>query len=746
VAVVINSSSSLSTFDITLLTNSLILKPTNASAAGSIINGTGAAITVLSKCIGGTGTGCAPTDTVNTLHYTVSSSNTAQGPATGLLFTATYNIVGVSQSSVNSPIGFQTGCGSSSVSNGICITILSGSTTPVPETAQIAKFTNQAYFDLQTAASVPSLTVPEGSSDTTLLLNVTSINGFSGTVTIASSVSPAGPTVTVIPTSVKVNASFPSSPLFGCCQINATVSSSVSPGNYTITFTGTSGTLPTNTLNLPLIVPKPDFTITASPSTLTFNVSRSRVNSTITLKSLFNFAGKVNLTLAVTPGMQASLLKDRFNVTKGGTNSTTLSLTPAQGGVFSVNITATSLQQTPHQVTIQITVLDFVLFVQPAPLVLPQGSSASEQVSFTSVNLTPYNVTVTIVKTYVTQATGAGLEGPSTGISVTCFPLKLNLTNSGTGESTSLSNCKVIGNEAGNYTVTVIAASGTVTHATAFPVQVLGPDFSFVPSPSIETLSVGTSGTISIALARQLGFTSNVTLDYAFPGTQPSHPSVSINLLHVPLNSTFPTGTAIVTVTSGPNALTGIYSLQLSGFSQTYQIRHTVTVAIVVTTTSSPHDLAVYSVSANPTSTTVGSTIQIAINVQNLGKVNETSTVVAIVGDLSVGQQNVTIAPGANVTVTLKWNTNGFSPGAYMVGGKVLAVPGETILSNNLLRSPTPVTLTAANSSIFQSSYFQTALVVGLLAIIAIVTILFLQTRRKIAESAESSPKTSTGP
>jgi CARDB len=449
--------------------------------------------------------------------------------------------------------------------------------------------------------------------------------------------------------------------------------------------------------------------------------------------------------------MQASLLKNRFNMTKGGTNTTILSVTPTQGGVFSVNVTATSLQQTPHQVTVQITVLDFVLSVQPAPLVFPQGSSASEQVSFTSVNNTPYNVTVIIVKTYITQATASGLEGPSTGISVACTPLKLNLTNSGTGETTSLSNCRVTGNQAGNYTVTVIAASGTVSHATAFQVQVLGPDFTLVSSATVQALSVGTSTTISLTLARQLTLNSNVTLDYSFPGTQPFPPAVTISVQPlltstpsvIPLNSTFPTATATVRLTSDPNAPTGIYSLQLRAFSSRYQITHLATITIVITTTTSPHDIAAYSVTANPTSTTVGSTIAISILVQNLGKVNETATVVALVGDLSVAQKNITIAPGTNQTVTLNWNTNGFSPGPYTVGVKVLAVPGETVTNNNILRAPTTVTLNAANSSILQSSYFQTAIIVGLIAVVAIVTILLLQTRRRATGSGDSPPKTS---
>jgi uncharacterized membrane protein len=565
----------MNTFDITLLTNSSILKPVDAVATGGIVNGTAAAVTVLTKCIGGIGMGCASTDSKDTLHYTISSSYTALGPATGLLFTATYSIVGASQFSTNSPIGFQKGCSVSSIGNGVCILILSGSVTPVPETAQAAKFTNQAYFDLQTAPSVPSLAVPRGSSDASLLLNVTSINGFSGSVTLVADVSPPGPIVKVLQTSVMVNATNPSSPLFGCCDINVTIVANVMPGNYTVTFTGTSSTIPSNTLKLPLIVPKPDFAITVSPSALTFNVSSS-ASSVITLTSLANFAGIVNLTVTPTAGLNVSLLRNPLTVSKGGSNSTVLTLKATTGGFYGLTITGASgpLIQAAR---LRIAVLDFTMWVFPGALVITQGAKSTEDLIFGSTQSLPYNVTVTISKISIQQITSNGQSLPSAGITVDCSPTKLNLTSYGLIEPTVTSACLVNGIQVGNYTVTIEAASGTVTHSVTFPVLMLitQPDFSISVMPSSLSMQQGSNASSTVSLFALNGFSGNVTLTAI---VLPSGVALRLTTYTVFLSNN---ATSVLTVLTTSSTSVGGYFVTVRG--TTLGITHSVPVTVTVT-------------------------------------------------------------------------------------------------------------------------------------------------------------------
>ncbi len=83
------------------------------------------------------------------------------------------------------------------------------------------------------------------------------------------------------------------------------------------------------------------------------------------------------------------------------------------------------------------------------------------------------------------------------------------------------------------------------------------------------------------------------------------------------------------------------------------------------------------------------------------------------------------------MTLTFTWDTSGWASGAYLVGGKVLGVPGETIFSNNLLRSPTPVTLSPANTSLLESPYFAPSLIGALIVIIGVIGFFFIQARRR---------------
>jgi hypothetical protein len=130
----------------------------------------------------------------------------------------------------------------------------------------------------------------------------------------------------------------------------------------------------------------------------------------------------------------------------------------------------------------------------------------------------------------------------------------------------------------------------------------------------------------------------------------------------------------------------------------------------------------------------VGTDVTITVQIVNLGLVSENSTVVAIVGEQTIAQKNVTLAPGQNMNVTFTWKTSGFEPKAYMIGGKILAVSGETNTGNNEYRQATPVTLTSANTNAFTSG-----VVLPLVAIAAVIaagamgTFFYILPRRRIA-------------
>jgi hypothetical protein len=735
VAVVVNASDSLNSFEITLLTNNAFLKPAGYSMTNSVLK---QPLSTVAACIGNTGLGCTTTDSANTLHIGVGSQTPTFSPATGLLFTAIYNITG---NTYNAPISFQTGCGATSVAGGVCVTIGGGSPQPLSETIQTAKFTDLLYFDFQPLFPFVPLTIPLGSTDSSLTLNVTSINNFQGTVNLAVSIpsSPPGITVVFSKNPLKVNITSPSN-VQDFSQVTVTVASTANPGNYILNFTATaaSSPAPPNILLIPLTVPPPDYSITPNPGTLSFNVSIS-ATSVITLRSLANFAGRVNLTLGIPANVHAGLQTASLLVPKGGSISTTLTVNSTISGTYLLNITGVSTGLLPHKASVRIVVFDYEMDAPAGTLVLSQGSANQRTIKVQSVGGLTYAVNVSISKIYINQITSTGPVGPATGITVNCNPAWANVTVTGTSSLPANTGCNVVGNVPGNYTVTVVGTSGRVSHAVTFSVIVSGPDFSVTPTPAIQTVDQGKTATVSLLIARQLGLTSNVTLTAIFVTGGSPPPTVAFNVPYTTLDPTHPNGTVIMRVTAGISSPIGPYTLELTALAGSTLQTHIITMSIVVTTTASPHDLAVLYVTPSSNSATIGSKIDITIEVANLGKVNETSTVLALAQGITVGQKNVTaLAPGMNMNYTITWDTTGFSPGAYIITGQVVAVSGEGNKDNNFKSFLTPVTLNSANTSLLQSPYLAPSIIAAIIVIVAIVAFVVIQSRRKTPASAPS--------
>jgi len=723
--VLVNSSDSLNGFDITLRTDHTVLSPAGVQI-GTVGIGTA---TEIVKCIGGVNklgpSPCPLTDSVDTLHYAVSGSLTPSRPVTDLLFTANFTIVA---NSANTPISFQTGCTGTSVAGGVCVTITNGSTSPDPETSQPAKFRNQMYFDLLPSAG--SLEVSKGDIDLSVPVIVPSLNLFAGTVNLDVSSSPIGPTVSMVPNSVTI-----ASGSDGLTELNVTVIKTVSPGPYTLNITGTSGPLPQNSVTIQLTVPAPDFTLTPTPNNLFFNVTVSGT-SNITISSVGNFNGTVTLSLPPTlpQGLNASLINPVLKLSSKGTNMTRLVANSTSAGTFTLNITATS-GLLVHTSKVTITVLDFFLHVNPGVLNVLNGTTATRVVEVNPTSF--YNVTVTVGKPdmiYVDQILQSGIIAPSTGLLVSCSLNVLKITSTGNTNGQNSTNCAITGQALGDYIVIVTATSGssgrTSNHAVSFQVAVIKPSYSILlPTTSVTTVSVGSSTSINVIISGNHNLADNVTIDLS---VSTASVSLSQNATIARLTSTSPNATILVTITASSTAQSGTYTLTVAGtgkFSNPPVI--TATTAFVVVTTTSPQDLEVYSVLPSVTSVTISQDVTITIVVRNVGKLAENATVVAIVGDQNIGLKNVTLSPGQNVTVTITWHTAGYSPGAYMIGGKIPGVPGESILSNNLLRSPTPVTLNPANTSIFSNPYTVPAIAIATLILVAVGLAIFFLPRRK---------------
>src|SRR6266487_1553501 len=138
--------------------------------------------------------------------------------------------------------------------------------------------------------------------------------------------------------------------------------------NGTVTLKGTSGGV-THTLLVTLAItrPPPDFNISASPASTTLTPGSSR-SVTITLQSMYNFTGTVNLAASVAPadttaslspfGPSASLSPASVNIAGNGSATSTLSVSTSlltTPGTYTVTIKADS-GTLSHSTTVTITV------------------------------------------------------------------------------------------------------------------------------------------------------------------------------------------------------------------------------------------------------------------------------------------------------------------------------------------------------------------------------------------------------
>ena len=248
------------------------------------------------------------------------------------------------------------------------INLLAGSATP--------------SFTLSDSPS--SLTITQGGSGTSTI-TVNDVNGFSGSVTLAASGLPSG-----------VTATFGTNPTTGTSVLTLTASSTATTGSATVTITGTSGSLTAST-TLALTVNStatPNFTIAASPTSVTVTQGTSGT-STITITSTGGFNSATTLAASGLPsGVTAAFSTNPVTPPANGSATSTLTLTAsstATVGTATVTITGTS-GSTSHSTTIALTVnassgtKNFTLSLSPSSFTIDDNGSVSTTLTVTSVN------------------------------------------------------------------------------------------------------------------------------------------------------------------------------------------------------------------------------------------------------------------------------------------------------------------------------------------------------------------------
>jgi len=168
------------------------------------------------------------------------------------------------------------------------------------------------------SASPTSVSVAQGSSGTSTITS-TVTGGFDSAVSLTAAGQPTGVTVVFNPTSITGS---------GTSTMKMTVASSTVTGTYSITVTGTSGsTTETTTVSLTVTGTSPNFTIGASPSSVTVARGSSGTTTiTTTISGGFNSAIALSTSLLVGSTQTVTFAPSSIAAPGAGTSTMTIAV------------------------------------------------------------------------------------------------------------------------------------------------------------------------------------------------------------------------------------------------------------------------------------------------------------------------------------------------------------------------------------------------------------------------------------
>ena len=571
------------------------------------------------------------------------------------------------------------------------------------------------------------LTIPQGGSATSTI-TATSINGFSGNVTLAST-SYAGVTSTTAPNSISLTAGGSAN-----STLTISVSSGTQSGYYTIVVSGYASGI-SRSVFVTVQVIAPSFSLTVSPIFLSLAAGNVG-HATMALTGFNGFSDTIKLSSSSSPtGLTTNLTPSAVTLNSTTTTSTTL-LTinvPANAtpGFYNVNINATA-NNLFENITVLVQVMgpDFNLSANPASFQITPGGSANSTITISGVN--GFNGTVHLF--------GAISAGP--GVTTSFSPVNVTLTPSHTNATSILTINVVPGTYAGPYVITIIGSLVTnsnvtflVHYATVTVMVPEIPNFQMLVSTGLLSIDQGASGKLFLRLASLNGFSGNVTITAQITAqgltVSPTQTTVTLTM-----NSTVQTS---LTISVGTNTPPGIYSLALNATSGSITHPNGIEIAVLPL----PPDFALL---ARPSSVTLlqdgsTSTSLIVSGINGFsGLVNFTAYSLGYAPGLqeSFSPLNVTISqssPNATLTVSVSassytpsgsynitvvgvsYASGGFEAHTIMIQVTVLARPDFTITA-----SPTFINIVQGTTGSFTISMTSNYLFSGNVSLTALLT------------------------
>jgi hypothetical protein len=394
----------------------------------------------------------------------------------------------------------------------------------------------------------------------------------------------------------------------------------------------------------------PNFTLTASPSSLTVNRGASGA-SAITITRSGGFTSGVALSATGLPsGVTATF--NPPSTTGGGSTLTLAASTTAATGTVNVPVNGSG-GGLSRSTTLSLTVNappppDFTLSASPSNLTVNRGASGASTIAITRTG-------------GFTSSVALSASGLPSGVTATFNP------TSTTGGSSALTLAASSTAATGMTSVTINGSGGGLTRSTTLILTVNAPpptDFTLSASPASLTVNRGASVASTITITRTGGFTSSVALSATgLPGGvtatfNPASATGTSSTLTLAASSAATTGTVNVTVSGTGGGLTRSTTLSLTVNADTGTGGVTVTPAITANGPWFNEQVIRLDNTANLTAVSVTITIQRTTGVgfngqyntvggQILQSNNVAATTITYQFTLASGQ---TLGPGANRT------------------------------------------------------------------------------------------------
>ena len=494
-----------------------------------------------------------------------------------------------------------------------------------PSTSQLPPITPLISGDFSISATPDDIALPQGSSGSnaataTILLN--SLNGFSGSVSLATAVTPTDPTTSLSPATVNLSPG-------GSCSPTLTISTKTSTptGLYNVNVTATSGSLShsfvialavtalTRTIsnaqtftgvnvqtngNLSLDSPSSTFTFSGTARVLATNATTgatlSSTTYTITQYPFVSYQSSyqawVILNIPVSPyalssnlivtlstsGLQASVYSVGRNLdvnADGNDNRADYAIFIAAYGCSTGQSCYNPIADINADGTVNIVdVAEWAYFYGAQNFGLANyGISASPTILNINIGSSSTS-TITLNSQYgfagnVNLAATVSPSGPTASFN----PTSINLSAGGSGTST-LTLTASTSTPIGSYTVTTNATSGTRWHTISLTVNVV--DFALNANPVNLSIARGSSGTSIISANAINGFPGTVSLTAASTPT-----GLTLSIGPPRINCVPCGGSSTLTISTTTSTPTGVYNVNVTGTNGA--LSHSLIIQVAVT-------------------------------------------------------------------------------------------------------------------------------------------------------------------